>query len=104
MELGVGVNHQSHIDVLAQVICDNERLRCVTLDEDIFEVNSLGTHRDLLQLLARKLSRAVFELVLSGGLWLELALNKFVRHELLFGAQFILVVDRLILGDRPLDI
>jgi hypothetical protein len=41
---------------------------------------------------------------LSGGLWLEFALDKFVRHELLFGAHFILVVDRLILGDRPLDI
>lgn len=104
MELGVGVNHQSHVDVLAQVICDYERLGCVTLDEDIFEVNSLGTHRDLLQLLARQLSRAVFQLVLSGGLWLEFALDKFVRHELLFGAHFILVVDRLILGDRPLDI
>jgi len=76
----------------------------MTLDEDIFEIDSLGTNCYLLKLLSGKLSRAVFQLVLSRGLWLELPLHKFVRHKLLFGAHFILVVDRLILRYRSFNI
>ena len=74
-EFRILVDQESHVDVLAQVVGDDEALGGRGLDELRLEVDLLRASLDLLELLASQFGRAVADLGLSLGLRLPLALD-----------------------------
>jgi len=47
-KFGVGVNHESYVDVLSEVICYDEGFHRLALYENILEIDSLGSGCNLL--------------------------------------------------------
>lgn len=82
-QLWVLVDHESDVDALAKIVRDVKRLGRLTLDEDVFEVDLLGSSDDLLQLLSCQFDLAVTELVLRRWLRLKLLLHDTVVRLLL---------------------
>lgn len=75
LKFRVLVNHQTHINIVTQIVCHDKWFYWLRLNKHIFEVYALGTSRDLLKLFTCKFNRTVFYFSLGCGFKLELLFN-----------------------------